>query len=222
MTHQIIPLGTFMNMLCVDSEPIRENQRIYYWFRCECGTRKKILSHHVKANKVMSCGCKHKKQYCCSKCNTKNPNRFTGTNKSICQKCVIIRRKKQIQASPDLQKRCTHNVRRSQQKNVSAFLIRKLSYTRGRAKKRMLKFEIDSAFLTKLWQKQNGACAITGIKMTYSYNNLKTISIDRIDNFKGYTEDNVQLVCKAINLGKSQHQNSEMLEFIEEIKKVIR
>jgi len=38
-------------------------------------------------------------------------------------------------------------------------------------------------------------------------------SIDRIDPFKGYTDDNVQIVVGMYNLGKSQYSDSEFIAF---------
>lgn len=60
-----------------------------------------------------------------------------------------------------------------------------------------------------LWKQQNGRCALTGLAMTTSYesevpNRLFTnASIDRIDSSKTYTNDNIQLVCTAVNIMKN-------------------
>lgn len=74
--------------------------------------------------------------------------------------------------------------------------------------------EIDLDFLLKLWNKQNGKCAITKIDMEWGFAdapkdiNKKYLrkpynaSIDRIDNTKGYTKNNVWLVCSIINTFK--------------------
>jgi hypothetical protein len=58
----------------------------------------------------------------------------------------------------------------------------------------------------KLWNKQNGLCAISKIPMTYEMDAGRVytnVSIDQIEQGKGYTEDNVQLVCMAVNQLKS-------------------
>lgn len=39
-------------------------------------------------------------------------------------------------------------------------------------------------------------------------------SVDRIDSDKSYEINNIQLVCKAINLAKSDHTTQEIEEFI--------
>ncbi len=78
--------------------------------------------------------------------------------------------------------------------------------------------EVDLSFLIKLWHKQNMKCAITGLPMVYKCHNLKSVSIDRIDSNQGYTEDNVQLVCKFVNLAKSNHTNDDVISVISELK----
>jgi hypothetical protein len=59
-----------------------------------------------------------------------------------------------------------------------------------------------------MWEKQSGRCAISGIRMTHSYDIKVTqrlitnASIDRIDSDFGYIKSNVQLVCVRVNLMK--------------------
>jgi hypothetical protein len=60
--------------------------------------------------------------------------------------------------------------------------------------------------LFTLYEYQKGKCAISGIKMTTDTSNgrcLSNISIDRIKNNKGYSIDNIQLVCLWANQAKS-------------------
>lgn len=65
---------------------------------------------------------------------------------------------------------------------------------------------------------ENGVCERTGAKFdlrphdTYGRNPYAP-SIDRIDSFGDYTEDNVQIVCNAYNQGKNQMTDSEFLSF---------
>lgn len=75
------------------------------------------------------------------------------------------------------------------------------------------KVEFDLTFLINLWKSQNGICAISGYPMQFSTCNLFAVSIDRIDSTRGYTKDNVQLVCLGINFCKNRFPNDEMIEF---------
>ena len=44
-----------------------------------------------------------------------------------------------------------------------------------------------------------------------------TVSIDKIDHTKGYTMDNIQLVCMACNQIKNDLSNEEMYKFCKAI-----
>lgn len=88
-----------------------------------------------------------------------------------------------------------------------------------------LDFAIDLPFLLKLWNHQNGRCAYTSIKMTLPdstyvniQHNLIAASLDRIDSSKGYIKDNVEFVCRFINLGKNGYSKEETKQFIDLIK----
>lgn len=77
--------------------------------------------------------------------------------------------------------------------------------------------------LKSLWDKQNGICAITGLKMilpeTTASTNVgpKCVSIDRIDNTKGYTFENIQLVCYSANLARNSFSIETIHDFFQEI-----
>lgn len=72
-------------------------------------------------------------------------------------------------------------------------------------KKNKHRQELDLDFLQTLWDRQQGLCAISKHPMTHLRGQgrvMTNISIDRIDSSKGYTKDNVQLVCHIVNLMK--------------------
>ena len=84
---------------------------------------------------------------------------------------------------------------------------RLLNSSRGRSKKKDIKFNIDLSFLLSLWEEQEGKCAISGEEMRLDHNKVcKTLnaspSLDRIDPSLGYTRDNIQLTCSKINYMK--------------------
>lgn len=75
--------------------------------------------------------------------------------------------------------------------------------------------EISPEFLQKLYEKQNGLCAISGIEMSYVAGQGRigtNISIDRIDPDKGYTQDNIQLVTCDVNRIKGVLSMNELYE----------
>jgi len=84
---------------------------------------------------------------------------------------------------------------------------------------------ITKEFILKLFEKQNGVCAISGLPMipsTVAWFPFQP-SLDRIDNSKGHLIDNVHLVCRAINTGRGKTEINEFKvwfkEFVENGKK---
>lgn len=82
------------------------------------------------------------------------------------------------------------------------------------AKKRNV-VEINSEYLFELYDKQEGLCALSGVRMTWAGGGAKptSISVDRIDNSKGYVEGNVRIVCMAVNAFRSTMDDAELLKF---------
>ena len=69
--------------------------------------------------------------------------------------------------------------------------------------------------LMDIFEKQEGKCALSEIKMTWYQGKIQptSISIDRIDNSKGYVQNNVRLVCVVVNAFKSTQTDVELYEF---------
>lgn len=90
-----------------------------------------------------------------------------------------------------------------------------LKGTRRRSKEKNIYNDLTLDYLMYLWEKQDGKCALTGIQMTYKFYEGRVntnLSVDRIDSTKGYSKDNVQLVCMAANQMKNDLSMSEFLE----------
>lgn len=85
-----------------------------------------------------------------------------------------------------------------------------------KAKDRGLKMELTHEDLWKLFCKQMGECAITGISLSFgeSYSDRKgrTASLDRIDSSKGYVKGNVQWVHKEINRMKGNLSQESFID----------
>jgi len=97
-------------------------------------------------------------------------------------------------------------------------LVSLITQSRYRVKKSGLEHSIDSKFLMGLYSKQGGKCALSGIVMTTRGERggdeyWKSISLDRIDSSKGYTEDNVQLVCTGVNYMKKDMSDELFVHF---------
>jgi len=99
---------------------------------------------------------------------------------------------------------------------LEKLIIERVAGARVRARKSNIYFDITVDNIKKLWNLQDGKCAISGIDMTYTLGEGRThtnISIDQIEASKGYTVDNIQLVCMAVNQMKSDLSNDNLLMF---------
>jgi hypothetical protein len=88
-------------------------------------------------------------------------------------------------------------------------LERLLKYAKQRAKNKNLEFSINLGDLCRLYK---SACPVTGVKFN-SGNRDTAMTIDRIDNTKGYTVENILIVSFLVNRIKS-NASVEMLEQI--------
>lgn len=89
-----------------------------------------------------------------------------------------------------------------------------------RSKKYNRYIDLNIDFLLYLWEKQKGKCAITGYDMTFDFYKGRVnsnVSLDRIDSSKGYTKDNVQLVCMAANQMKNDLAMDELINICQDI-----
>ena len=74
--------------------------------------------------------------------------------------------------------------------------------------------DIDFQFLVDLYKRQQGLCKYSGIPLTFEAIEDWKMSLERIDVLKGYTRENVCLICQEFNTGdytviyKYQYQGS--------------
>jgi hypothetical protein len=87
------------------------------------------------------------------------------------------------------------------------------------AKDRNLEININMKYISSLFDKQNGKCAISGIGISLPENTKEfregdcTASLDRIDSKKGYIIGNVQWVHKRVNFMKQDMNENDFIEF---------
>jgi len=80
--------------------------------------------------------------------------------------------------------------------------------------KKLDRRKLTVSFLKDLYDKQEGLCAVSGVPMTYvcGQGNVDTnISVDRINSGIGYEEDNIQLVCRRVNMMKMDKDIDDLL-----------
>ena len=110
-------------------------------------------------------------------------------------------------ANPDYERRLVAKIR-STIEGTLKLLCRK----RGRK-------QLSSAALLQMFYKQQGLCTLSGVRMTWGGNGRVPthVSIDRIDSTKDYTIGNVQLVCCAVNIMKSNMQEYEFIRWCKQV-----
>lgn len=87
-------------------------------------------------------------------------------------------------------------------------------------KKRDPETTLTVDILYEMLLKQNSKCNLTGIEMTTTQNKGRVhtnISVDRIDNDKKYTTDNIQLVCLWANTAKNDLPLNDFFELCNKI-----
>lgn len=82
------------------------------------------------------------------------------------------------------------------------------------------KVSVQILELLELWKKQLGKCAITKLQMTTKYNDINSVSIDRVDQNCGYSVDNIQLVCRWVNLAKNIFTNDQIKQVLIDFKNI--
>jgi hypothetical protein len=99
--------------------------------------------------------------------------------------------------------------------------IYKDMYHNAEKRAKELTIELTIEDIHYLYNKQNGLCAISGLKMsheTYAFKdkehiiNRLNISIDRINSSLGYTKDNIQLVAAIVNRMKTDLPDNEFIK----------
>jgi len=74
--------------------------------------------------------------------------------------------------------------------------------------------DISTEFLLNMWIEQDGKCALTGLQMIWGQGivSAMNVSIDRIDQTRGYYKDNVRLVCWCANSFRQKMNDDQLLQ----------
>lgn len=131
-----------------------------------------------------------------------------------------------------LEGRCKQcNIERQNQYHTDSLSVALRSLAQGNrtngkcGSKRRQEFSVNSCvtrdFLRKLWDSQDGKCAVTGVSMTHiqgsGHKVWTNVTVDRICPNVGYIESNVRLVCRAVNYAKNAMTDKEMVEWAKAI-----
>lgn len=133
-----------------------------------------------------------------------------GKNKPETQAAYYLRNKEKLQQNQLEKKAERLEKHRERNKRTPRYAF---SSTLAQARKRA-EVTIDQNYLMALYDKQEGLCALSGVRMTWATGKTAptSISIDRIDGSKGYVDGNVRLVCVAVNAFRGIMNDQELLK----------
>jgi len=136
-------------------------------------------------------------------------------NKFITNMCHIVREKKGCYKCYGKKTRGSNSVHWKGGKYVTGYFISKVKQKLERPSK-TIEYDLSVEFIDSLYESQNKKCPLSGLPISFESVSTRTkeecsASLDRIDSSKGYTEDNVQLVHKIINIMK---QDLSQVDFI--------
>lgn len=94
--------------------------------------------------------------------------------------------------------------------DINKFIQMKFVKQRAEAARRNYSWELEKEFVDQLF-KNNKQCKLSGLPLIAEINHPDAPSIDRIDNNKGYSIDNVQLVSQRVNKAKSTMTDEEFI-----------
>lgn len=146
----------------------------------------------------------------------------TGTGyKNDCKVCLAKKLSDWRKSNPEKSK---EQDRQSYQNNKQKFKIKNQKrYTNltldqkftqlvnTASKRKQFNCFISVEHLYDVWQNQKGLCAYTKLPLSSEAHQLNTVSLDRVDSNKGYTVDNIQLVCVPINRMKLNYTEAQFI-----------
>lgn len=210
-----------------------KNKNSYWVCKCECGNECVVARPSLTGGKTKSCGCIQSTSLIGQKFGkllvVDSAGKKDGTTywvcKCECRKIVIVRR-------GHLTDKGTQSCGCSRQGKASSHWTGYGDISGGfyctiqqNAKRRKIDFNVGIDYLWKLFQQQNGRCALSGEEISLppegmkyrSIDKKKTASLDRIDSSKGYVEGNVQWVHKDVNFMKYCFSQKYFLDMCEKI-----
>ena len=123
-------------------------------------------------------------------------------------------------------KKCgnNHNAFRRNHHSIKQFIKYLLNSSKHKAiergkkgRKKCSEFSLTIQDILDLKETQNNKCYFTGIELEWKYNSLNKVSIDRIDNDKGYTKDNIRLLVWHVNQAQSNLTDNRFRELVYKI-----
>ena len=194
---------------------------------CKCGNKRLINKTHLLQNKASKClQCHNKDQLqdiVGKKFNKWFVEEYIGKKKYKCRcECGVVKelfRGSFVYGDSKGCRRCNNRKTYCGDLSMNRFYKIKRS-----AEIRDIIFNINVEYIWKLFLKQNRKCALTGMEIHFADTCREdkydvTASLDRIDNTKGYIENDVQWLHKDINLMKQKFTQENFIQYCNMISK---
>jgi hypothetical protein len=152
---------------------------------------------------------------------------FCGTFQDIDQFCIDPSNKQKYR---DYRHRKCHSCKRIHDKTnriyryggdkITHIIRNRWDAANARSRKHNLEFNITMDDIYNMIVKQDFKCNLTKIDLTFEMGSGRVqtnMSLDKINPNLGYTKDNIQIVCAAVNMMKSNLSNDELYNFCEKI-----
>ena len=110
---------------------------------------------------------------------------------------------------------CRYVRRLARHDNWGYYLKQLCQRSRKRSEKIKRRFNLTPEYITGLYGRQKGLCALTGTPLTRTLGEGHVgtnASLDRIDSNRGYVKGNVWLVCRDVNILKGTQSMPELLK----------
>ena len=104
------------------------------------------------------------------------------------------------------------------EKKSRDYISSRIRMHKMRDTKHGLDCDISTDMILDLYNRTDGRCYFTNIKMACYKHSCFSISIDRMDNTKGHTIDNVRLVLKSINRAKRDYDDENFSSWLDDIR----
>lgn len=113
--------------------------------------------------------------------------------------------------------------RRDQYSSFRRHIIR----AKESARRKGIEFDLTVAQLKKIWDRQNGKCVYSGVKLSqFQTTEIRKetyrphfASLDRKDSNKGYTSDNVQFISMIAQFAKNNFSEEDLFLFCKDVVK---
>lgn len=184
---------------CSKCRKIKKARKFYRSLNASCGLQAQCIDCHKtrpRKKEVVS--------FECEKCHL------------ICQRVAkpiykeVLRRKVCCRCAR-LEVLAKNGGRANNYKGTKHFPGKTIAQWKLSAKRRNHFWALTVEDLDRIYESQQGLCALSGLSMVWAGPKQYRPSIDRIDSTRGYSPENIQFVCSVINIMKNKIDESEFI-----------